>query len=70
MSSPEKNLFNNLPTNLPKEREKPTESRASDEKYLSKNLFMPDPISAEMAHLRTQLANVMNEIRTMKWGKK
>jgi hypothetical protein len=70
MSSPEKNLFNYLPKNLPKSEENTIKSMGYGEKNLPKNLFTQDPISAEITQLRSQLADVMGEIRTMKWGKK
>ena len=70
MSSPEKNLFNYLPKNLTKSEENTIKSMGCDEKNLSKNLFTPDPISSKMTELRSQLADVMGEIRSMKWGKK
>jgi hypothetical protein len=61
MSTSKKNLFKYLP----KTDQKPIESRITPEN----NLPTPDPISAEMTHLRSQLADVMSEIKTMSWGK-
>jgi hypothetical protein len=67
-SAVQKNLFKYLPKNLPKSEENLIKSMGFGEKNLPKNLFTQDPITAEIIELRSQLADVMDEIRDMSWG--